>query len=506
MPARLVLLALTVVAIFWGFWGYGLFDLDEGIYAAALSEMRLRGDWLVPTYGGVPFFEKPILQYWAALGALSVGIPGEAALRLPSVLASLGTLLLVYRFARARWGETAALSSAGALALSPLFAGVGRMFMPDALLVFFLTSALLAFWASVEGRARSRWLALACLGAAVLAKGPMPVAVFLLVLAFVWLLRPEARARMRGGWAVGGALFLLVVAAWYVPVAMREGGAFFQEFVIRQNLGRLAGEDTAHLGPAYFYLPILLVGFAPFSLALPLVWKDREGDPLDGFLWAWALVVFVLFSVAGSKLPHYILPMFPPLALLLGRWQARVGARLPYLATGWFLLLGIGLLVASGGLGEYQRLGFGLAVACLLGTAIGLVAYARGAGFSVQAWLAAAPFVLFALHGGVPAYWEATHAPVRTLAVEARRHGGTVRSYRMGGMGEPGVVSHPSFQWYLGRNVPGVDWPDEALARDGLLLTRRGRLRVAGFEGGGVSASLLSAAGDLVLFEVTRRE
>jgi len=506
VPARLALLLLTVVAVFWGFWSYGLFDLDEGIYAAALTEMRLRGDWLVPTYGGTPFFEKPILQYWVALGALGLGVPGELALRLPAVLASLGTLLLVYRFARARWGETAALASAGALALSPLFAGIGRMFMPDAVLVFFLTAAMLAFWSSVEGSVRSRWLALACLGAAVLAKGPMPVAIFLPAVAFLWLRRPEVRPRLRGGWLGGCALFLTVVAAWYVPVAVREGGAFFQEFVIRQNLGRLAGGDTAHLGPVYFYLPVLLVGFAPFSLALPIVWKDRGRDALSGYLWAWALSVLILFSLAGSKLPHYILPMFPPIALLFGCWQARSGARLPYLATGWFLLLGIGLLVASGGLGEYQRLGFGLGIACLLGTVVGLVAHARGAEFATQAWLAAVPFVLYALHAGLPEYWATTHASVRTLAEAARRHGGPVRSYRMGGMGEPGVVSHPSFQWYWGRVVQRVDWPDEALARDGLLLTRRGRLRVPGLDHRGASASLLFASGDLVLFQIERGE
>jgi 4-amino-4-deoxy-L-arabinose transferase-like glycosyltransferase len=499
-----IALVLTILAVFWGFWGYGLFDLDEGIYAAALTEMRLRGDWLVPTYGGAPFFEKPILQYWTALAALSVGIPGEMALRLPSVLASLATLMLVYRFARVRWGETAALSAVGVLGLSPLFAGVGRMFMPDALLVCCLTAAMLALWASIEGNAQSRWLALACLGLAVLAKGPMPLAVFLLVLAFVWLRRPEVRVKMRGGWLVGCVLFLLVVALWYVPVALREGSTFFQEFVIRQNLGRLAGEDAAHLGPFYFYFPVLIVGFAPFSLALPLVWKNREKDALDEFLWAWAAVVFLLFSVAGSKLPHYILPMFPPLALLVGRWQARIRPRLPYLASGWFLLVGIGLLVASGRFGEYQQVGFGLGIACLLGAVVGMLAYARGAEFATQAWLAAAPLLLYAMHSGLPAYWDRTHAPVRSLAEHARHHGGRVTWYRMSGMGEPGVVSHPSFQWYLGRVVARADWPDEALAKEGLLLTRRNRLRVAGVERSGTAASLLFAEGDLVLFQVER--
>lgn len=505
MLAR-VALVLTILAVFWGFWGYGLFDLDEGIYAAALTEMKLRGDWLVPTYGGAPFLEKPILQYWTALAALNVGVPGEMALRLPSILASLGTLLLVYRFARSRWGETAAVTAAGALGMSPLFAGVGRMFMPDALLVFFLTAAMLAFWESVEGRTRRRWLSLACLGAAVLAKGPMPVAVFLLVLAFVVARWPEARAQMRRGWAVGGVLFLVVVATWYLPVALREGAAFFREFVVRQNLGRLAGEDTAHLGPLYFYLPVLVVGFAPFSLALPLVWKDRERDALDGFLWAWAIVVFVLFSIAGSKLPHYILPMFPALALLLGRWQARVGAGLPYLASGWFFLLGVGLLAASARLGEYQQMGFGLGIACLLGAFVGVIATARGAAFATQGWLAAAPFLLFVMHSGLPAYWQRTHAPVRALAEYARHHGGPVTWYRMGGMGEPGVVSHPSFQWYLGRVVARADWPDEALAREGLLLTRRNRLPLAGNDLRRASASLLLAEGDLVLYAVERRE
>lgn len=506
MSARIALLCITAVAVFWGFWGYGLFDLDEGIYAAALTEMRLRGDWLVPTYGGVPFFEKPILQYWAALGALSLGVPGEVALRLPSILASLGTLALVYRFAQRRWGESAALSATVALLVSPLFVGVGRMFMPDALLVFFFTAAMLFFWTSVEGRSRNRPLALACLGVAVLTKGPMPAAVFLLVVTFLWLWHRELRPHLRGGWLGGWALFAIVVSAWYVPVALREGGAFFQEFVVRQNLGRLMGEDTAHLGPIYFYLPVLLVGFAPLSLVLPAVWKQRTSMSLLSFLWTWAFVVFVLFTVAGSKLPHYILPMFPALALLVGEWQSRVSPKLPYVAPAWFFVIGIALVLTSGNLGEYQRVGLGLGIASLVGSAASIAVYARGGGLVAQVWAASTPFLLFALHDGLPHYWKLTHGPVQQLALEAVHYGAPVQTYRMGGMGEPGVVSHPSFQWYLGRVVLGTDWPDEALAREGLLLTRRGRLRMARLEGASISLRLLSSAGDLVLFEVDRPE
>jgi 4-amino-4-deoxy-L-arabinose transferase-like glycosyltransferase len=502
VKVRTLLLILFGVAAFWGFWSYGLFDLDEGIYAAALTEMRLRGDWLVPTYDGSPFFEKPILQYWVANSFLSMGVRGETALRLGSVLASLGTVWLLFGFARKRWGDTAAWTSAAVLLCSPLFLGVGRMFMPDALLLFFLTSSLLACWHSVEeGSAWWRIASCKLLGIAVLAKGPMALGVFLLTVAvFAWKCRDQ-RPRLRGGWLLGVLAFSFIVAIWYGPVLIREGAGFFQEFVIRQNIGRLLGQDLAHRAGVWFYVPVVIVAMAPFSWILLWVYRARGDDPLTKFLWIWATVVFVLFSLAGSKLPHYILPVLPPLALLIGRWQSETRATVRHLAAAWFLLIGFGLVFGASSSGQFERLLVELGLAALVGAILALLVWTQGAEFSVQAWVAAAPFLLLAMIAGMPQYWETTHGAVKRMAALARTESGPVGFYRMSGMGKPGVVSHPSFQWYVGERVASYDWPDEALARGGTILSRLQRFSVAA---AGVRSRvvLLSSDRDLQLYRI----
>ncbi len=502
MKTRTLLLAIFGLAAFWGFWSYGLFDLDEGIYAAALTEMRLRGDWFVPTYGGAPFFEKPILQYWAANLFLWMGVKGEAALRLGSVLAAIGTVVLLFRFAQRRWGDRAAWTSAAVLLTSPLFLGVGRMFMPDALLCFFLTASLLSLWRSVEERSATwRVVSLALLGVATLAKGPMAPGVFLIIVSlFLWRER-DVRSALRGGWIAGALAFVLVVGAWYGPVLLREGTDFFREFVIRQNIGRLLGQDAAHRAGFWFYIPILIVAMAPFSWLLPWVYRSRQNDPLTRFLWIWATVIFVLFSVAGSKLPHYILPILPPLALLVGCWQSESQARVPHLAAAWFLLVGLGLVLGAGSADRFERVLLELGFAALVGAVLAILAWTQTADFSTQSWLGAVPFLLFALLGGVPSYWETTHGPVKRMAALAKSAGEPVSFYRMSGMGKPGVVSHPSFQWYVGREVASYDWPDEALSHDGLVLSRLQRFSLAA-AGAGQRVTLLNTEGDLQLYRV----
>jgi 4-amino-4-deoxy-L-arabinose transferase-like glycosyltransferase len=172
-----------------GFWTYGLFDLDEGIYAASLREMMETGDPFVITFDGAPFLEKPILIYWTGWLASQLGLTGELGLRIPSVLATIGTLCIASRFARREFGDEAARWTLIVLGCSVVFMGVGRMFMPDAMYVFALTAALTLAWESREHRPRAEWAVGALLGVAVLGKGPVAFAIFSLVLLYcvAWL-------------------------------------------------------------------------------------------------------------------------------------------------------------------------------------------------------------------------------------------------------------------------------------------------------------------------------
>lgn len=450
-------LGLFVLACFWGFWSYGPFDLDEGLYAVALMEMQERGDWVVPTYRGVPFFEKPILFYWTAWIADLCGAGGVVALRLPSILATISTLALVGLFTK-RIGPVMILS------VSVLFMGVGRMFMPDPFLVFGMTAALFAFWKS---RDDPRWFVAAGVGlaVAVLAKGPMPLVVFGLLGVYCrwrteWPSDPARSKHMVHGWKLAGvAAFLAFAAPWYVTAAMRSP-AFVDEFLIKQNLGRLAGADVVHAGPIWMYIPVVLAGLLPFSLSLVGAWRKREGE-LEQYLWAFVLIVFVLFSVAGTKLPHYILPIFPALAVLIDRHHER--RQVISKAYGVLAFLGATTLFVVGFFwendGSLEVLALKIAFDALMigaGLFFFLHRFRRGSP-ALKGFITMAPIVLAACYVAPRTYWVLTHLdPVYSARVANTRHLPIVE-YRTGGEKERGKTSHPSMQWTIGRSTRAVE-------------------------------------------------
>jgi 4-amino-4-deoxy-L-arabinose transferase-like glycosyltransferase len=293
----------------------GLFDLDEGFYAAVAGEMARTGDLLTPRYMGAPFMEKPPLLYWAMVLFLKLGMPPVFAVRMPSVIAAIATMAMVGKVAARRGGGWLSVT---ALALSPLFIGLGHLALTDMMLTCFLTGAFLLFWSSISGG--PQWLrvpAAVCLALATLTKGPVAGVLFVLVAGITYLLQPALRPSYRRYWPEAILAYVLIVLPWYYFMYRAHGGEFFQEFVLRQNIARFGGGDTAHVFPFYFYIPVLLVGFFPWSIYLPwLAFKTRR-DPWLRYCWTWAWVVFLLFTLSGAKLPGYILPMLPPLAAVL---------------------------------------------------------------------------------------------------------------------------------------------------------------------------------------------
>lgn len=500
-------LGVFVLACFWGFWSYGPFDLDEGLYAVASMEMQERGDWVVPTYRGVPFFEKPILFYWTARVAEMAVVSGVAALRLPSILATIGTLILVALFTR-RIGAVMILS------VSVLFMGVGRMFMPDPFLILGMTAALFAFW---KGRSDPRWFVAvgAGLAVAVLAKGPMPLVVFGL-LALYRRVRMEGRppgTPMVSGWKVGGVLVFLVMAVpWYVLAAMRSP-VFVEEFIVKQNLGRLAGGDVAHAGPIWLYVPVVLVGLLPFSLSLVGAWRKREGE-LEQYLWAFVWIVFVLFSFAGTKLPHYILPIFPALAVLVERYHAKSPEKKLFVYPISVLVITVSLFVYGLILeddGSFEIMALKLAYYLfMLGwmVSIFIVKYTRGSA-GLAGFAAVASFALLGLAALPRFYWVTTHLDPALAAKVADAQGLPIVEYRTGGEKQRGKTSHPSMQWTIGKNTIAVEdyMQLRQIVRDGrvAVITRDGRFRkdLGQVSSPQMRAELLTRIGDFEVYVVS---
>ena len=311
----------------------GLFDADEPAYAQAAREMLETGDWITPHFNGRPRFDKPILFYW--LTTLSYRVFGvtEFAVRFWSALAGVTLVLLVSRAARRWFGPPADLWAGLALTTNLLTALLARAAVTDMLLTLFVTVAILAGVEVLEGsRKAGRWAMIgwAAMGLAVLVKGPVGLLIPAMALGGSLLVSRERRLGLARLVPWGGPLlFAAITLPWYGLALGANGWAFVDGFVIKHHVTRYTGVVSSHAGPIWFYLPVVLIGFFPWSGFLPrALWhavtvaRRREpGEPAGRLLIVcacWVAGVFLFFSLAGTKLPSYIFPAFPALALLVG--------------------------------------------------------------------------------------------------------------------------------------------------------------------------------------------
>jgi 4-amino-4-deoxy-L-arabinose transferase-like glycosyltransferase len=328
----LVLLVLSGTLCFFRLGTPGLFDADEPAYAQAAREMLESGDWITPHFNGQPRFDKPILFYWLTTLTYRVFGVTEFAVRFWSALAAVILVLVIARAARRWFGPPADLLAGLAVMTNLLTALLARAAVTDMLLTLFVTLAILA---GVEALSDSpergrRWAMMGwgAMGLAVLVKGPVGLVIPGMALGGALLvLRELRRGLIRLFPWQGVALFAALAFPWYVLVLAANGWAFVQGFVIKHHVTRYTGVISSHAGPLWFYLPVVLVGFFPWSGFLPrAIWqaavaRRREArEPADRLLVAcacWAIGVFVFFSFAGTKLPSYLFPAFPAMALLV---------------------------------------------------------------------------------------------------------------------------------------------------------------------------------------------
>jgi 4-amino-4-deoxy-L-arabinose transferase-like glycosyltransferase len=327
----LLLLAIPGVLLYGCLW-FHLFEPDEGRYAEIPREMLARGDWIVPYLQGEPYLDKPPLLYWLVMGCYRLfGIHAWAA-RLVPALAIHGCILLTYLFGRRLLGERAAFWGALLLSMAPGFVTMGRLLILDGLLAFCVTLSLYATFEAIRGpRMRPSWglLAAVACGLGILAKGP--VAVVLLIPPF-WAYRHLAGRSCRVGWVsllLFSGVVLAITLPWYVAICCRLP-EFARYFLWQQNVVRFVAPFD-HLKPIWFYAPILLVGLLPGSLLVVPFLRFlisghaatvRQRCPELGFVLLTGGWCVLFFSLSGCKLPTYVLPAFPPLALALGYYLA----------------------------------------------------------------------------------------------------------------------------------------------------------------------------------------
>ena len=358
--ATAALLAVWLAATLATLGSYRLIEPDEGRNAGAALEVATRGGWTLPRYDGLPLLDKPPLWFDLAAAVMRVAGPSELAARLPSLLATALTVALVGAFAVRLFGRSAAAPAALALASTPLVTAYAGIAIFDATMALLVTGALMAGYQAVEEwggdasarRRAGRWSLLAWLGVVlgILTKGPVALALPLLVL-LPWALW---RRRARALWSPAGcALLGLAIVPWLASLEAREPG-YLRYVLVTETWGRVSSDALDRGAPPWYYLPYLLAGAAPWSVAVTAAWSRRAGrpsarDPRVAFLLLWLLGPLALFTLSESKRVHYLLPLLPPLALLLAAcWRdAAAGRRARGAAAGALLGLGAVLLLAA---------------------------------------------------------------------------------------------------------------------------------------------------------------
>jgi 4-amino-4-deoxy-L-arabinose transferase-like glycosyltransferase len=344
--------SILLFAAFILFYFYGLGHLpfvgpDEPRYAQVAHEMFLRRDWITPTLGGYLWFEKPALLYWMAMAAFKLFGTSEWPARSAGAISGLLTVAAVYWIGR-RTERSGAVEQHGAIGFwSAFVAGTSggliafsRAVSFDILVTMTIAWALALFFAAeleVNQKSQRRLLAgfYFAIGLSLLAKGLVGFVIPFGVIGAYYTLRGKAPSRkilLSMVWGI--PLSLALAAVWYGPMFWKHGTLFFDEFIIKHHFQRYATNKYHHPGRIYYYLLILPLLALPWSALLidgvlkarRAFWKGSD-DPvsrLQTFALAWIFLPLIFFSISSSKLPGYILPVLPAVALLAGSRLAQL--------------------------------------------------------------------------------------------------------------------------------------------------------------------------------------
>jgi 4-amino-4-deoxy-L-arabinose transferase-like glycosyltransferase len=322
LPIAAGLLPITAGLFFLYFFGLtrtGLVGPDEPRYAAIGRAMATTGDWITPRLWGQAWFEKPALLYWMTAAGFKAGLGADWAPRLPVAIASVAFLVYFFFVLKREFGESAAWYSTTILATSAGWLAYSHIAITDLPMSAAFAAAMLAL-CTAENKVWNSVIAGVLLGLAVLAKGLVPLALFIPAL---WFLRRRIREL-----AVVFAAAAVIALPWYALVTLRNGTVFLDEFIWKHHFGRFVNNALQHGQPIWFYVPVLLAGLFPWTPLLALLFSARFfRDWRAQFLLAWFCWGFAFFSLSRNKLPGYLLPLLPPIAALLGIALAQVAAR-----------------------------------------------------------------------------------------------------------------------------------------------------------------------------------
>ncbi len=317
------LVLLTVSLSFFKSGGLILFDVDEAVFSEASREMIETGDYITPTYNYEPRYDKPILIYWLMTASYKLLGVNEFSARAVSGVFGVLLVMMTFHFIKRVRGELAAYMAAFALLINIEFFVYSHSAVTDMTLAFFITASIYSFFLGIK-EDDNRWFLSfwAASGAAVLTKGVIG-ALFPFAIGFIFLAITKDLNRIRRIFRpIGIIIFLAVIVPWFAAEFYVNGWEFFNAFIMKHHVQRYSEVISSHSGPVYFYLGVLIVGFFPWAGLLPqaIIRAIRERanpeNALQLISCVWFVFVLVFFSIARTKLPNYIFPLFPAAAIL----------------------------------------------------------------------------------------------------------------------------------------------------------------------------------------------
>src|SRR5438067_4061883 len=350
-----------------GIWSLPLIDRDEPRFAEAAREMQERRDYIVPYFNNQFRFDKPPLTYWFQVASYRIFGENDFAARFPTAVAAALVALVLFAWGKRIRDERTGWWAAIIFTLSLQTFIHGKAAVADMWLVLFVTLAHWAGWEvraglavnterrtpNAEHRTASWWLIFyVSLALAFLAKGPIGWTPLLTVAITQGFVRREGFAA-RFKFVRGVLLMLVLVCLWGIPALLQTHGEFFRvgigKHVVERSIVTMEGHGGSsiwmYLALLPFYFIVIFVSFFPWSIKLPALWKNLRAhrDATDQFLLAGTLIIFGIFTFVQTKLPHYTLPAFPLLALLVARRfeSLRLSRALPVAATMVYLAIAL---------------------------------------------------------------------------------------------------------------------------------------------------------------------
>jgi 4-amino-4-deoxy-L-arabinose transferase-like glycosyltransferase len=357
-----VLLLVSLFLFLPGFFQIPPVDRDEAYFAQATKQMIETGDYVDIRYQDDVRYRKPVGIYWLQAAAVktaeALGLANARTTiwlyRIPSLIGAIGAVLATYWCALAFVSRRGAMLAAVMMAGSALLGVEARLAKTDAMLLFTIVAAMgvlaRAHLSSPRDAANARlgwgpvaifWTALA---AGILIKGPVNLMVVGLAAVTLSIFERSARWLLAVRPLAGIGWLILIVLPWFIAIYARVGSAFLVGSVGHDMLGKLASAQETHGAPPGLYFLLFFATFYPASilagLAVPAVWAVRR-EPAARFLLAWLVPSWIVFELIVTKLPHYVLPLYPAIAILIaGAVDSKMLSHRPWLVRGavwWFV-------------------------------------------------------------------------------------------------------------------------------------------------------------------------